>query len=181
MNRRGAPVSRARSRRRARWYARWCAALLGPGLLLGCAGAPKTPEALRDAWLAALEHDDPAAAWALMSPAAQAATDREAFDARWASQRSTREAMARAAAPPATVVTTPTAVTVTARGHVLRWALVEGRLVVTEGLSPAVDRRTPHATLTAFAAALRQQDNASLAAVVAPSKCAFLGQRFPSR
>ena len=115
MNRLAAPVSRARSRRRARWYA----ALLSPGLLLGCAGAPRTPEALRDAWMTALEHDDPAAAWALMSPAAQAATDREAFDARWTSQRSTREAMARAAAPPASVVTTPVAM-VTWR---MRWLM----------------------------------------------------------
>ena len=107
----------------------------------------------------------------LASPAAQAATGREAFDARWEAQRAAREAMvsAAAAAPPSAMVTAAAAVTITGEGHVLRWASVDGRLVVTEGLSPAVDRSTPQATLAAFAAALRQQGVASLAAVVAPT------------
>lgn len=140
--------------------------------LFGCAHEPD-PAALQSAYLVALGDDDSARAWGLMSPEAQATTDRESFERRWRETREQRHALAdrpRSSAddPDPSLSTWLEGVTIHERGHRLTWTEVDGAFVATGGLGATDDRRTPLTTLTAFARALRAMDADGFRDLVGP-------------
>jgi hypothetical protein len=108
-----------------------------------------------------------------MSPEAQATTDRESFERRWRESQARRHALAerprpRFDDPDSSLSTWLEGVTIHERGHRLTWTEVDGAFVATGGLRAPDDRRTPLATLTAFARALRSMDTDGFRDVVGP-------------
>jgi hypothetical protein len=123
---------------------------------------------LREAYARALAADDPAAAYALLSPELQAATSKEAFTARWKAQTAERAA-ARAALetlPPA--LKPPIRGGETAHdGAILTWAMVGGHYQVVTGLPGLPDLSTPSGAIRAFVAAVRRADLGALSTLLA--------------
>ena len=126
--------------------------------LLACrsGGGPSSPEALRDAYARALTRDDPAAAYALLSPELRATSSKEAFIARWKSQTDERAA-AQAALDtlPRSLQSPQLAGETTHDGAVLTWAVVGGRYQIVSGLPGLPDLSTPASAVRAFIAAIR--------------------------
>ena len=152
--------------------------LLGASLLAATAcrspGA-RSPEALRDAYAQALRRDDPAAAYALLSPQIQAATTRAAFATRWKAQ--TRE---RQVALAAIKSLPPTHRAAILGGHtihgdrVLAWVRVAGHYQIVHGLPGLPDSSTPAQAIRAFLAAVRSADLHTLEALVSDDLAARL-------
>ncbi|MDC0719313.1 hypothetical protein [Nannocystis bainbridge] len=149
---------------------RRAAPLLLAAMLLACrgGGGARSPEALREAYARALAADDPAAAYALLSPELRAATSKAAFAARWKAQAGERSA-ARAA-----IETLPPALEAPLRGGetvhdgaALAWAFVGGRYQVVSGLPGLPDLSTPASAIRAFLAAVRRADLGALSALLA--------------
>lgn len=145
---------------------RW-QALLWLGVI-GCAGTPSSPSRLRDAYLDALEHDDPAAAYALLSPSVQSTIDEQAFTERWRQQANEREIqLDEARARPEHldgVVWRGT--TVHDHGVVLAWTRVGDDYVVTGTSLPSTTQQTPEDVIRAFVAALRSTNTAPIRALM---------------
>ncbi|MBK6916245.1 MAG: hypothetical protein IPH07_02485 [Deltaproteobacteria bacterium] len=137
--------------------------VLVAGLLLGCRHAPiHSPQALRDAWLDALEHDDPRAAYALLGRDARAREPYPAFLARWradASERAAVLAAARASKDDAIVQRSATAVH--RNGVVVRWTKIGKHWLVVDGLPGAQHASTPAEAIRGFLHALARTDLAS--------------------
>lgn len=130
------------------------------------AGA-RSPEALRDAYAAALRRDDPDAAYALLSPALQATTTREAFRARWKASAGERAAALKAVDELPKTLQRPISGGQTVHGdRVLTWAEVGGRYQIVQGLPGLPDTSTPAQTIHAFLTALRAADLHTLEALV---------------
>lgn len=129
-------------------------------VLLGCRHAPAhSPQALREAWLDALEHDDPRAAYALLSPDARGREPYPAFVARWradASERAAVIAEARAAKDDAVVQRSATAVH--RDGVIVRWTKVGKHWLVVDGLPGARRASTPAEAIRGFLQALARTD-----------------------
>lgn len=121
-------------------------------------------------YVAALDDDDPARAWALMSPEAQAATDRKAFEQRWQGYREERHALAATSPRDGTPPPPQWLEGVTIHDHNRRvsWTKIDGEFVASGGLGELHDRRSPLATLAAFARALRVMDMTALSDLVGP-------------
>lgn len=139
-------------------------------LLVACRGGAgaRSPEALRDAYARALAADDPAAAYALLSPELRAATSKEAFAARWKSQAAER------AAAKAALDTLPPALKPPIRGGetlhegaVLSWAQIGDSYQVLGGLPGQPDLSTPAGAIRAFVVAVRRADLGALSALLA--------------
>jgi hypothetical protein len=123
---------------------------------------------LRDAYARALAADDPAAAYALLSPELRAATSQEAFTARWKTQAAER------AAAKAALDTLPPALKAPVRGGetlhegaVLSWAQVGDGYQVVSGLPGLPDLSTPAGAIRAFVVAVRRADLGALSALLA--------------
>lgn len=128
----------------------------------------RTPEALRDAYARTIAADDPAAAYALLSPELQATVSKEEFVARWKAQSAERAA-ARAA-----LQTVPPALAAPVRGGeafhdgaIVSWAVVGGRYQVVSGLPGLPDLSTPTSAIRAFIAAVRRADLGAISALLA--------------
>ena len=152
--------------------------LLGASLLAATAcrspGA-RSPEALRDAYAQALRRDDPAAAYALLSPQLQAATTRATFIARWTAQTREREAALAAikGLPPTHRVAILGGHTVHG-DRVLTWVRVAGHYQILHGLPGLPDSSTPAQAIRAFLAAVRSADLHALEALVSDDLAARL-------
>jgi hypothetical protein len=120
----------------------------------------RAPARLRDAHVAALRADDPAAAYALLAPEVRAAVSYEEFEARWKADAAEHEAAIAAAESldPATTATLHGGTTMHAGGRVLRWTQVDDELLVVDGLPGRPDTSTPAQTIRAFVAAVRRAD-----------------------
>ena len=127
--------------------------------------APRSPEALRDAYAAALRRDDADAAYALLTPELQATESREVFRRRWSEQRQAALADLEALdeSRRAAVLGGTTA---HRGGAVLRWAEVAGTYRVVGGLPGLPDASTPAQALRAFIAAVRAADLDRLGALL---------------
>lgn len=135
-------------------------------LALACKPNPRRgPEQLREAYLDALEADDPDAAYALLSPDVQARVSREEFKARWDDQADERAAIIERGRA---VDTEPVMSGTTAHpgGRVVRWVEVDGQFVIASGLPGIPDVSTPDATVRALIAALRARDEHALEGLV---------------
>jgi len=130
-------------------------------------GGARSPEALRDAYAVALRHDDPAAAYALLSPQLQAATTRAAFTKRWKAQKQEREAalVAIKSLPASHRAAILGGQTVHGE-RVLAWVQVAGHYQIVHGLPGLPDSSTPAQAIRAFLAALRGADLHTLEALV---------------
>ncbi len=132
----------------------------------GCKPNPRRgPEQLREAYLDALEANDPDAAYELLAPDVQARVSREEFRARWESQADER---AKLIEQGRSVETDPIMSGTTAHpgGRVVRWVEVDGQFVIASGLPGIPDVSTPDATVRALIAALRARDEHALVGLV---------------
>jgi hypothetical protein len=137
---------------------------LSLGLVVAAAAcAPRqarSPARLRDAHVAALKADDPAAAYALLAPELRAAVPYADFEARWKADAAEHEAAALAAETLDPALTAPLhgGTTVHDGGRVLRWTQVDDELVVVDGMPGRPDTSTPAQAVRAFVAAVRDAD-----------------------
>jgi hypothetical protein len=144
-------------------------ALLGVLLVLACShGQARSPERLRDAHVAALAANDPAAAYALLAPDVRAAVPYEEFAARWKADAAEHEAAVAAAKrlDPALEAPLHGGTTVHAGGRVLQWTQVDDELQVVDGLPGRPDTSTPAQAVRAFIAAVRSADLAEVRGVL---------------
>lgn len=120
----------------------------------------RSPARLRDAQVAALRADDPAAAYALLAPEVRAAVSLDEFAARWEADAAEHEAAIAAADALDPALATPLhgGATVHTGGRVLRWTQVGDALQVVDGLPGRPDTSTPAQTVRAFIAAVRRAD-----------------------
>lgn len=120
----------------------------------------RSPERLRDAHVAALKADDPAAAYALLAPDVRAAVPYAEFEARWKADAAEHEAALAAAESldPALAAPLHGGTTVHDGGRVLRWTQVDDELQVVDGLPGRPDTSTPAQAVRAFVAAVRSAD-----------------------
>lgn len=128
----------------------------------------RTPEALREAYAAALRRDDPDAAYRLLAPEVQARISRDEFARRWRESPGEREvALAdldavgddqKAALLGAT--------TIHEGGAVLHWAEIAGTYKIVGGLPGLPDTSTPSQAIRAFVAAVRTADLDQLAGLL---------------
>lgn len=136
----------------------------------GCARAThRSPEQLRDAHTAALQADDPAAAYALLSPELREATDYEEFAARWKADERERAAAIEGAQslPPDLASPAYAGTTIHAGGRVLHWVAIDDRYLVVDGLPGRPDTSTPTQAIRAFISAVRQARLGAVEAVLA--------------
>lgn len=127
----------------------------------GCAASgARTPDKLRETYVAALEADDPKLAYALLDPSVRSTVPYADFEARWRRDTAERAAALRAARSldedQRRAIHHGT--TVHRGGRTLSWAEVDGRYVVTSGLPGIPQTQTPTQAVRALVAALRQTD-----------------------
>jgi hypothetical protein len=166
-----------------------CAAGLVPlaalvAALVACGPRPtRTPPRLRDAHVAALRADDPAAAYALLAPAVRAAVSYEEFEARWKTDAAEHEAAIAAAEAldPALAAPIHGGLTVHPGGRVLRWTQVDDDLRVVDGLPGRPDTSTPAQAVRAFVAAVRRADLAELRALLGEGLAAAVSEDWSVR
>ncbi|MCA9711473.1 MAG: hypothetical protein KDK70_36885 [Myxococcales bacterium] len=128
----------------------------------------RSPTLLRDAHVAALRADDPAAAYALLAPEVRATTSFEEFAARWKADQAEHQAALEAAEqlPPALAEPIHGGTTIHPGGHVLHWTQAGDRLLVTAGLPGRPDTSTPAQTIRAFVTAVRTAQLAGVRALL---------------
>ena len=147
------------------------------------AGSKRSPEGLRDAYAAALRSNDADAAYALLTPDAQARTDLETFRARWASNSEQHEAALDAIASLDEERRRPVLTGTTAHegGIILHWTYTSLGYLVVDGLPGIPDTSTPAATARALIAALRSVSQAQLERVLATEMLERLGEDWNGR
>jgi len=120
----------------------------------------RSPARLRDAHVAALEANDPAAAYALLAPEVRAAVPYPEFEARWKADAAEHEAAIAAAESldPNLVAPLHGGTTMHDGGRVLRWTQIDDELEVVDGLPGRPDTSTPAQAVRAFVAAVRKAD-----------------------
>lgn len=145
--------------------------------------APRSPAQLRDAHVAALEADDPAAAYALLAPEVRAAVSYEEFAARWKADAAEHEAAVAAASSLDPAVAAPIlgGTTVHPGGRVLRWAEVDAHLQVIDGLPGRPDTSTPAQAVRAFVAAVRRADLGQVRGLLSESLVEAIDEDFGER
>jgi limonene-1,2-epoxide hydrolase len=131
----------------------------------------RSPARVRDAHVAALRDDDPAAAYALLSPELRAATPKAEFEARWKADAAEHEAAIAAAESldPALAAPLHGGTTVHEGGRVLQWTQVDDELQVVDGLPGRPDTSTPAQAVRAFVAAVRRADLAEVKGLLGES------------
>lgn len=146
-------------------------------------GQARSPTRLRDAHVAALRANDPAAAYALLAPEVQASVSFEEFEARWkADTAEHREAVTAAGSlPPELEAPLHGGTTVHEGGRVLHWTQVEDELQVTAGLPGRPDTSTPAQAIRAFIAAVRRADLAEVRAMLGESLLAAIEEDWSVR
>lgn len=146
--------------------------LVGLAALAGLAACghrqARSPTRLRDAQVAAWKADDPAAAYALLSPELRAATSYEEFEARWKEDAAEHQAAVEQARalPPALSEPIHGGTTVHPGGRVLTWTEVGDELLVSDGLPGRPDTSTPAQAIRAFITAVRRADLQEVRAVL---------------
>lgn len=131
----------------------------------------RSPARLRDAHVAALRTDDPAAAYALLAPEVRAAVPYAEFEARWKTDAAEHDAAIAAAESldPALAAPIHGGTTVHPGGRVLRWTQVDDDLLVVDGLPGRLDTSTPAQAVRAFVAAVRRADLAEVRGLLGES------------
>lgn len=160
------------------------AAVLLSSLLSACAATgPRTPEALRQAQLAAMADDDPKAAWRLLAPEVRAATDYETFAARWRADVKERAATRAAAKalPAALAKPIRQGTSIHAGGVVLGWTAIDGHWLVISGLPGDRRATTPAEAIRGFVAASRTADLGGLQRYLAPELAEAIRRDFAAR
>lgn len=127
----------------------------------GCKRATRSsPTKVLDAHVAALEADDPAAAYALLSDEVKAQTPYEEYAARW--RRDAKERTDTAKAAQGRTADEEGALyggtTVHSGGQVLRWTEIAGEYYVASGLPGRSRAETPAEAVRAFIVAVRTTD-----------------------
>ncbi|MEE9384826.1 MAG: hypothetical protein V3V08_15595 [Nannocystaceae bacterium] len=138
-------------------------------ILMGCrAPSPRSPEALRDAYAEAIRHNDPDAAYDLLSPGAQAHTERAAFGARWAKQQRELRATLGDIESLDEPLRRPLLRGRTAHpsGRVIHWQHADGRYWVVAGLPGPPDLSSPEHAVRALIDILRADDHSALEGVM---------------
>ncbi|HGG56299.1 MAG TPA: hypothetical protein ENK31_00710 [Nannocystis exedens] len=143
----------------------------------------RSPEALRAAYADAINRDDPAAAYALLSPELQARISPEEFALRWARQAEDREAAAAdlEALPPAQAQPLYRGQTLHSNGAELRWSYASGAYQIYAGLPGQADISTPAQALRSFIAAIRSADFTALEVLLSEDLRARLGDEWQAR
>lgn len=163
----------------------WLTVVLAAGLpAMACGHAQsRSPSRLRDAQVAALQADDPQAAYALLSPELRAATPYEDFEARWKADGAEHRAAVEAAGslPPELLDPLHGGTTIHAGGRVLAWTEVGDQLLVTEGLPGRPDTSTPAQAIRAFVTAVRRADLAEVRAVLGEPLVAAIDEDWNAR
>lgn len=152
--------------------------------IAGCAAAgPRSPEALRQAHLSALEKNDPKAAYALLAPEARARGDYATFLARWKADAKERAATKASAKKLPSALREPVkgGTSVHDGGAVLTWAEIGGRWLVTSGLPGDRVAATPAEAIRGFVAAARTADLAGVQRYLAPELAESIRRDFAAR
>lgn len=152
----------------------------------GCANKGRgtsSPERLVDAHLAALQANDPHAAYALLSPQAKAKTPYEEFEARWKADATEREATIKGIEerPADQLGALHGGTTVHRGGHELHWTEVGDRYLITAGLPGRPQTETPAQTIRSFIAAVRKAQLASVTALLGDELSAALDEDWQTR
>ena len=151
-------------------------------LATGCKRATTpTPQRLVDAQLSAMESGNAEAAYALLSPAAQARTPKAEFVARFnelAKERAELVAAAKAAPPPAPIFE---GLTMHEGGRTLTWTWADDRYWVVDGLPGHPSTATPALAIRAFLDAVRRTDLSAITAVLAEPLADAIDEDFTAR
>ena len=153
-------------------------------LVVGCKRVQhRSPEHLREAYVAALPGDDPKAAYAMLTPELQASIPYEEFAARWAKARADRGDWAKTAATmsPEDGVGLRGGTTAHAGGRVLTWAELDGNYYVTSGLPGTPQTTTPAQTVRALIAAVRSADLTDIRALLGEALAEALAEDWQAR
>ncbi len=143
----------------------------------------RSPEALREAYADAITRDDPATAYALLSPELQARMGPKEFTQRWARQAEDREAAAAdlEALPPAQALPLYRGTTLHPNGAELSWSYASGAFQINAGLPGFADISTPAQALRSFIAAIREADFTALEALISEDLRARLSDEWQAR
>lgn len=148
-----------------------------------CGGLRSRPDAVRDAYLDALEKDDADAAYDLLSAAAQAEISREAFRTMWKDAKGQRNRQQKELASLDKQAKQPVMFATTTHGpdKILHWAEVDGHYRIVSGLPGLPDRSSPRAALLGFVAAANEDRLESLSAYLAPDLAEALREEWEAR
>lgn len=148
-----------------------------------CGGLRSRPQAVRDAYLDALEDDDADAAYDLLSPAAQAEISREAFKSMWSEAKGQRTRQEQQLGSLDKEDKSPVMFATTTHGadKILHWAEVDGHYRIVSGLPGLPDRSTPRTTLLGFVAAASSDRLENLATYLAPDLADALREEWEAR
>jgi hypothetical protein len=150
--------------------------------LVGCkrATAP-SPDKLRTAQLSAMQKGDAEAAYALLSPQAQARTPKAEFVARFAEQKAEREAIATAAKTMPRTPAVRSGTTLHEGGRVVQWMWIGDRYWVVSGLPGRPTSATPVQAIRAFLDAMRTTDLSAISATLSASFATAIDEDFAAR
>jgi hypothetical protein len=153
--------------------------------LVGLAGCKRattpTPQRLRAAQLAAMQGDDPEAAYALLSPAAQARTPKAEFVARFRDQKAERAAMVTAAKAADASAPVLEGTTLHDGGRALSWTWIDDRYWVVDGLPGRQRAATPAEAIHAFLDAVRRTDLSAVSATLGESLVEAIDEDWQAR
>jgi hypothetical protein len=142
-------------------WSRGLGAIAAAVVLVACTPrVVRSPEALRDAHVAALASDDPKQAYALLAPEVRAKVPYADFAQRWRDNAAERKTMASQAKQLDAAWRTPVleGTTVHAGGRVLRWTRTGDGYMVVEGLPGVAQTQTPAQTVRALIESVRTTD-----------------------
>ncbi len=149
----------------------------------GCASGPKSPEALREAYVETLPRSDAAAAYAMLAPEVQAEVSFEDFEARWRADATERASLAEdaRALEPARAVGLRGGTTVHEGGRMLTWAELDGAYYVLAGLPGTPQSATPAQTVRSLIAAVRESDLEEIRALLGDALAEALARDWQAR
>lgn len=128
-----------------------------------------------------MQSGDAEAAYALLSPQAQARTPKAQFVARFADvakERAEIAAAAEVAPPPEPILS---GITLHEGGRALTWTWVDDRYWVIDGLPGRPSTATPALAIRAFLDAVRRTDLTAITAVLAEPLAEAIGEDFTAR
>ena len=160
------------------------ASVIAIAVASGCrAKATSTPHDLTVAYLDAVEHDDPDAAYDLLSAETKARISREAFKERWERNVDELETDAEAARSMSAEEREPVMEGRTTHpgGRSLRWTRVGGEFVVVSGLPGIPATLTPQSTVRAFIAALRASPAGHIEGLVTPQLAEAVSENWAAK
>lgn len=160
------------------------AVLLLPLALFSCKRTQhRSPDQLREAYVEALPTGDAAAAYAMLSPEAQAEVPFAEFEARWTDDAAERKERASAASAMSAEdgVGLRGGTTAHDGGRVLTWAELDGHYYVTSGLPGTPQTTTPAQTVRALIAAVRESDFGGVRSLLGDSLAEALAEDWQAR